>query len=61
MANAQTAGMGKELHLSAQEYSNLASMFLVGYIIFQLPGTLLVRKVGAPLQVRMLSTLCRKS
>ena len=42
--------MDKELELSAQDYSNAATAFLVGYIIFQLPGTLLLKKIGAPLQ-----------
>lgn len=43
--------MDEELKLTAQQYSNLASIFLVGYIVLQLPGTLLVRKIGPPLQV----------
>ncbi|KAH8883690.1 MFS general substrate transporter, partial [Thozetella sp. PMI_491] len=50
LGNAQTAGMGKDLGLSANQYSNAASMFVVGYIIFQLPGTILIRKVGANIQ-----------
>ncbi|XMA15216.1 hypothetical protein WAI453_008007 [Rhynchosporium graminicola] len=50
LANASVAGMKEELGLSAQDYSNAANMFLVGYILFQLPGTLLVRKIGPPRQ-----------
>jgi len=34
-------------------------MFLVGYIAFQLPGTLLVRKLGAPNQFAMAMILVR--
>lgn len=42
--------MSEELNLSPQDYSNAANMFLVGYIFWQLPGTLLVRKFGPPRQ-----------
>jgi len=42
--------MTEELELSPQDYSNAANMFLVGYIFWQLPGTLLVRKIGPPRQ-----------
>ncbi|KIW92662.1 uncharacterized protein Z519_06509 [Cladophialophora bantiana CBS 173.52] len=50
VGNAKIAGMDKELHLSSQQYSNIASIFNVGYLVFQLPGTLLVRKIGPPYQ-----------
>ena len=50
LANASVAGMTEELELSPQDYSNAANMFLVGYIFWQLPGTLLVRKIGPPRQ-----------
>ncbi|CAK7224657.1 hypothetical protein SBRCBS47491_005624 [Sporothrix bragantina] len=50
LANAKVAGMQLELGLSAQAYSNAATMFLVSYVVFQLPGTLLVRRIGAPWQ-----------
>lgn len=51
LANAKVAGMDKDLRLTAQMYSNVSSIFLVGYILFQLPGTLLLRKIGPPRQV----------
>ncbi|KAF2474391.1 putative pantothenate transporter [Lindgomyces ingoldianus] len=50
LANAKIAGMDDELNLSPKMYSNVSSIFLVGYITFQLPGTLLLRKIGPPLQ-----------
>lgn len=50
LSNAAVAGMPEELGLSAQDYSNAATMFLVSYIVFQLPGTLLVRAIGPPWQ-----------
>ncbi|KEF63446.1 uncharacterized protein A1O9_01424 [Exophiala aquamarina CBS 119918] len=50
LGNAKIAGMSKELHLTPKQYSNVASIFYVGYITLQLPGTLLVRKIGPPLQ-----------
>lgn len=42
--------MDRDLKLTPKMYSNAASIFLVGYLVFQLPGTLLVRKIGPPLQ-----------
>ncbi|OJD32526.1 mfs transporter protein [Diplodia corticola] len=50
LANAKIAGMDGDLGLTAQMYSNVSSIFLVGYILFQLPGTLLLRKIGPPTQ-----------
>ncbi|CAM1508887.1 Fc.00g026260.m01.CDS01 [Cosmosporella sp. VM-42] len=50
LGNAKIAGMDDDLYLTPKQYSNVASIFLVGYIIFQLPGTLLIRKMGPPLQ-----------
>ena len=46
LGNARIAGMEDELHLSAKDYSNAATTFLVGYILFQLPGTLLLKIIG---------------
>lgn len=42
--------MTTELGLSPKEYSGATTTFLVGYVIFQLPGTLLIKKIGAPTQ-----------
>ncbi|KAI1340036.1 MFS general substrate transporter [Xylariaceae sp. FL0016] len=50
LANAKIAGLTEELGLSPKAYSNAATMFLVGYIVFQLPGTLLIKKIRAPVQ-----------
>ncbi len=38
--------MGKELKLSAKDYSDAATTFLVGYVVFQLPGTVLLKTIG---------------
>ena len=38
--------MSEELRLSPRAYSNAANMFLVGYVLFQLPGTLLIKRIG---------------
>lgn len=43
--------MSKELHLSAKDYSNLAIMITVGELLFQLPGTMLLKKIGPSYQV----------
>ncbi|KAI1506363.1 MFS general substrate transporter [Biscogniauxia marginata] len=50
LANAKIAGLTDELKLSPNDYSNAATIFLVAYIIFQLPGTLLIKKLRAPFQ-----------
>lgn len=50
LANAKIAGLSEELRLSPQDYSNAATMFLVAYVIAQLPGTLLLKKIGPPRQ-----------
>ncbi|KAF7559022.1 hypothetical protein G7046_g5134 [Stylonectria norvegica] len=50
LGNAKIAGMDDDLYLTPKQYSNVASLFLVGYIVFQLPGTLLLRMIGPPLQ-----------
>lgn len=46
LANAKVAGLSEELRISPQGYSNAATILLVGYIIFQLPGTLLIKQIG---------------
>lgn len=38
--------MVAELHLSAKDYANAGTTFLVGYVVFQLPGTLLLKVIG---------------
>ncbi|KAI1101042.1 putative pantothenate transporter [Jackrogersella minutella] len=45
LSNAKIAGLTEELGLSAGDYSNAATIFLVATIIFQLPGTLLIKKI----------------
>ncbi|KAH8812947.1 major facilitator superfamily domain-containing protein [Xylogone sp. PMI_703] len=46
LGNAEVAGMEEELSLSPEDYSNAATTFLVGYIAFQLPGTVLLKSIG---------------
>ncbi|KAK5196811.1 hypothetical protein LTR72_001804 [Exophiala xenobiotica] len=48
--SSMVAGMTEDLNISPKQYSNLASIFLVGYIVFQIPGTVLVRLIGPPVQ-----------
>ncbi|RXW14451.1 hypothetical protein EST38_g11403 [Candolleomyces aberdarensis] len=44
---AYAAGMGKDLHLTVgSRYSLVACLYFVPYIIFQLPGNLVLRRVG---------------
>jgi fucose permease len=51
LGNAEVAGLSEEMELNAREYSDLAIMLLVGYIIFQIPGTMLIKKLGPSYQV----------
>ncbi|KAH8597715.1 major facilitator superfamily domain-containing protein [Bisporella sp. PMI_857] len=46
LGNAKISGMAEELRLSPSSYSNAATIFLVGYISMQLPGTLLIKIIG---------------
>ncbi|RYP46677.1 hypothetical protein DL768_007149 [Monosporascus sp. mg162] len=46
LGNAQVAGLDEDLNLTPDMYANVAAIFYVGYLIFQLPGTLLLRKIG---------------
>ncbi|KUJ07763.1 MFS general substrate transporter [Mollisia scopiformis] len=50
LSNTKISGLDEQLKLSAKDYSNAANMFLVGYVVFQLPGTLLIKKIGPPIQ-----------
>ncbi|KAI2469786.1 putative pantothenate transporter [Annulohypoxylon bovei var. microspora] len=45
LGNAKIAGLSEEMKLSPGDYSNAATVFLVATIIFQLPGTLLIKKI----------------
>lgn len=51
LGNAEVAGLTEEMNLNAKEYSDLAIMITVGYLIFQIPGTMLIKKIGPPYQV----------
>ncbi|EPE33570.1 MFS general substrate transporter [Glarea lozoyensis ATCC 20868] len=46
LGNAKISGMEEELNLSPAAYSLAANCFVIGYILFQLPGTLLLRIIG---------------
>ncbi|KAJ4288035.1 hypothetical protein N0V90_012051 [Kalmusia sp. IMI 367209] len=50
LGNAEVAGLSEEMGLDAREYSDLAIMLLVGYIVFQIPGTMLIKKFGPSYQ-----------
>jgi len=40
------AGMAATLHISGKQVSALGSAFFLGYCLFQIPGTMLARRVG---------------
>ncbi|KAI1475625.1 MFS general substrate transporter [Daldinia eschscholtzii] len=45
LGNAKVAGLMDELQLSPGDFSNAATVLLVATIVFQLPGTLLIKKI----------------
>ncbi|PYI11228.1 putative pantothenate transporter [Aspergillus sclerotiicarbonarius CBS 121057] len=51
VSNASIAGMTTSLHLTATEYSNAVAFFYIGYIVFQLPGDIFLRKITPPVQL----------
>jgi hypothetical protein len=46
LGNSKIAGLEEDLRLTSSIYSSVASIFYAGYILFLLPGTLLMRKIG---------------
>ncbi|EXJ94342.1 hypothetical protein A1O1_02736 [Capronia coronata CBS 617.96] len=50
LGNAKVAGLEQSIPLTARQYSNISSSFLAGYVVFQLPGTVLIKKIGPPFQ-----------
>ncbi|KAK3682006.1 hypothetical protein LTR37_020666 [Vermiconidia calcicola] len=52
LGNANKAGMGDALGLDVgNRYSIVAMIFFVGYILMDIPSTVLMKKLGAPVMV----------
>ncbi|KAK4182953.1 putative transporter [Podospora australis] len=51
VGNAAVAGMTDQLHLSAAQLSYCVAFFYIGFLIFQLPGSILVRVLTPPIQL----------
>jgi hypothetical protein len=51
IANAKVAGMDKDLSLTPARYANIITAFIVGYLLFQPAGTMLLRKITPPIQL----------
>ncbi|KAF3923993.1 hypothetical protein ABW21_db0203285 [Orbilia brochopaga] len=43
--NGKLLGLTTELHLDADQYANCAQLFFVGYLIFMIPGNIILRTV----------------
>lgn len=43
--------MAKDLHLTPGQLATCISIFYVGYIVFQLPGDIFLRKITPPIQL----------
>lgn len=43
--------MTKELEMTSQQYSNCVAFFYIGYIVFQLPATIFIRKIQPQYQL----------
>ncbi|OQV03400.1 hypothetical protein CLAIMM_08449 [Cladophialophora immunda] len=48
LGNARLMGIEKDLHLTANQFYNCLTMFFVGYIVFMLPGNILLRQFKPP-------------
>ncbi|KAK6850354.1 hypothetical protein PG995_014187 [Apiospora arundinis] len=46
IGNAYQAGLAEDLSLTPKMFANVNSLFLVGYVVGQLPATLLLRQLG---------------
>lgn len=51
IGNAYKAGLAEDLPLTPKMFANVNSLFLVGYVVGQLPATLLLRQLGPQRQV----------
>ncbi|PWY68991.1 putative pantothenate transporter [Aspergillus sclerotioniger CBS 115572] len=51
LSNASLAGMTTSLHLTSTQYANAVAFFYIGYIVFQLPGDIFLRKITPPVQL----------
>jgi MFS family permease len=47
-ANARLKGLERDLHLTDVEYSTCLSIFLVGYVSFQIPSNMFLNKIPKP-------------
>lgn len=51
IGNAYQAGLAADLSLTLQMFANVNSLFIIGYVVGQLPATLLLRHIGPQRQV----------
>jgi len=51
IGNAYKAGLAEDLSITPKKFANVNSLFLVGNVVGQLPGTLLLRQLGPQRQV----------
>lgn len=51
IGNAYQAGLAEDLSLTPKMFANMNSLFIVGYVVGQLPATLLLRHLGPQRQV----------
>lgn len=43
--------MREDLELSTHKFSTVVSLFYVGYIVFQMPGDMFMKKITPPVQL----------
>lgn len=51
VGNAAVAGMDKDLNMTSSELSYCVAFFYIGFMLFQLPGAILVRVLTPPVQL----------
>lgn len=47
LANANVLGMGEALSLTANQYNLALSIFFVGYVLFETPSNIIIRRINA--------------
>ncbi|KAI0086837.1 MFS general substrate transporter [Irpex rosettiformis] len=57
IGNAKVLGMYKQLHLTDNQYSLALSIFFLGYVVFEVPSNIVVKKVGPAWYIPIMTML----
>ncbi|KAI9490720.1 major facilitator superfamily domain-containing protein [Zychaea mexicana] len=51
IGNAKIAGITEDLHISEDQYNIALSIFFIGYVIFEIPSNIMLKKIGPNLWI----------